>query len=48
MPDLDTMAKITIELITEKGLSEQKIRDTYKLKVENRNVLVEYSEKKGF
>ena len=48
VPDLDTMAKITIELITENGLTEQKIRDTYKLKVENRNVLVEYSEKKSF
>ncbi|MBP5244676.1 MAG: galactose ABC transporter substrate-binding protein [Succinivibrio sp.] len=48
IPDLDTLAKITIELITDKNLTEQKIRDTYKLKVENRNVLVEYSEKKNF
>ena len=48
IPDLDTLAKITIELITEKNLTEQKIRETYNLKVENRNVLVEYSEKKNF
>lgn len=48
IPDLDTLAKITIELITDKNLTEQKIRDTYKLKVENRNVLVEYSEKKNY
>ncbi|SFS81704.1 methyl-galactoside transport system substrate-binding protein [Succinivibrio dextrinosolvens] len=48
VPDLDTMAKITIDLITEKGLTEQKIRDNYKVKVENRNVLVEYSAKKNF
>ena len=48
IPDLDTLAKITIELITDKNLTEQKIRDTYKLKVENRNVLVEYSENKNF
>lgn len=48
VPDLDTMAKITIELITDSSLTEQKIRDTYKLKVENRNVLVNYSEQKNF
>ncbi|MBE6423131.1 MAG: hypothetical protein E7024_06655 [Succinivibrio dextrinosolvens] len=48
IPDLDTLAKLTIELITEKNLTEQKIRETYNLKVENRNVLVEYSEKKNF
>ena len=48
IPDLDSLAKITIELITDKDLTEQKIRDTYKLKVENRNVLVNYSEKKNF
>lgn len=48
VPDLDTMAKITVELITDSSLTEQKIRDTYKLKVENRNVLVSYSEKKNF
>ena len=48
VPDLDTMAKITIDLITDSSLTEQKIRDTYKLKVENRNVLVNYSEQKNF
>ena len=48
VPDLDTMAKITIDLITDSSLTEQKIRDTYTLKVENRNVLVNYSEQKNF
>lgn len=48
IPDLDTMAKITVEILLNKDLSEQNIRDKYNLKVENRNVLVNYTEKKNF
>ncbi len=48
IPDFETIAKVCVDIMTTKNISEKELLNNYNVQIENRNVLVNYSVKKNY